>query len=217
MEAVKGFFSKEATKRLREYVRKERADGADDDIIFTTSMSERKKQFKLKYKREYTNLDFDLLPPATPLTTIILAINFRKAAKRMGINLQKAKQSPLRPKRLRKVFRDACQAGMIGDDMANVFMGKADRSNKVYLGKSREELEIYYSMLEPFVTVFSEKINEDELLQLKLDQEGQSSIMKRQIENLQDQIKRKDDMATNAILDLQKKVSDLEKKQKPDR
>jgi hypothetical protein len=212
MESVKVFFSKEATKRLREYVKKERADGMDVDVIFTTSLSERKKQFKLKYKKEYHNLDYDLLNPATPLSNMTLANNFRKAAERMGVRLQKTKQSPLRPKRLRKVFRDACQAGMIGDDMANVFMGKADRSKKVYLGKSREELEIYYEMLEPFVTVFSEKINEDEILKIKLDQEGKSSIMQRQIENLQDQLKRKDDMATNAILDLQHKVSELEKK-----
>lgn len=214
MESVKVFFSKEATKRLREYVRKERADGADDDFIFVTSMSERKKRFNIKYKKRYANLDYDSLPAATALTNLILATNFRHAAERMGIKLQKEKQSPLRPKRLRKVFRDACQAGRIGDDMANIFMGKADRSNKVYLGKSREELEIYYEMLEPFVTVFSEKINEDEILKLKLDQEGQSANLKRQIENLQDQLKRKDDMATNAILDLQQKVAELEKKQK---
>lgn len=214
MESIKGFFSKEASKRLREYVRKERADGDDDDFIFVTSNTERKKQFKMKYKREYTNLDYDVLPPATALSNETLATNFRKAAQRMGVKLQKAKQSPLRPKRLRKVFRDACQAGRIGDDMANIFMGKADHSKKVYLGKSREELEIYYEMLEPFVTVFSEKINEDEILKLKLDQEGQSANLKRQIENLQDQLKRKDDMAVNAILDMQKRIEDLENNKK---
>jgi hypothetical protein len=175
MEAVKVFFSKEATKRLREYVRKERSDGKDDDLIFVTSNTERKKQFQRKYHRDYTNMDYDLLPPATALRAETLATNFRHAAERIGTSLQKAKQSPLRPKRLRKVFRDACQAGRIGDDMTNIFMGKADRSNKVYLGKSREELEIYYALLEPFVTVFSDKINEDEILKIKLDHEGQSS------------------------------------------
>lgn len=82
MEAVKNFFSKEATKRLREYVKKERAEGAESDFIFVTSMSERKKQFRLKYKRDYTNLDYDLLPTATPLTNEVLSNNFRSAAKR---------------------------------------------------------------------------------------------------------------------------------------
>lgn len=214
MEAVKVFFSKEATKRLREYVRKERADGKDSDSIFVTSLTERKKQFQRKYHRDYSNMDYELLPPAAFLRAETLATNFRHAAERIGTTLQKDKQSPLRPKRLRKVFKDACQAGRIGDDMANIFMGKADRSNKVYLGKSREELEIYYEMLEPFVTVFSEKINEDEILKLKLDQEGQSANLKRQIENLQDQLKRKDDMAVNAIMDMKKRIEDLENNRK---
>jgi len=214
MEAVKVFFSKEATKRLREYVRKERVDGKDDDLIFVTSNTERKKQFQRKYCRDYTNMDYDLLPPATFLRPETLATNFRHAAERIGTTLQKDKQSPLRPKRLRKVFKDACQAGRIGDDMANIFMGKADRSNKVYLGKSREELEIYYSMLEPFVTVFSEKINEDEILKLKLDQEGQSSNLKRQIENLQDQLQRTNDIAVNAITSLREEIDEMKKKQK---
>jgi hypothetical protein len=35
-------------------------------------------------------------------------------------------------------------------------MGHKGEMTKVYLGKSKEELETYYEKVEPFVTVFSE-------------------------------------------------------------
>jgi len=46
-------------------------------------------------------------------------------------------------------------------------MGKSDPANKVYEGKSRQDLELYYEKIETQLTIFSEPINESNLLEIK--------------------------------------------------
>ena len=70
--------------------------------------------------------------------------------------LQYGKQSPLRPKRFRKLFNDACDVVGVPTDIKRVFMGKSDPSNKAYEGKSRQDLEIYYEMVEPKLLIYTE-------------------------------------------------------------
>ena len=53
LEPVKTFFSKEATKKLREYVKTERFDAKDKDPLFVTLLRERKRQFKLANNRSF--------------------------------------------------------------------------------------------------------------------------------------------------------------------
>ena len=171
LEPVKTFFSKEATKKLREYVKTERFDAKDKDPLFVTLLRERKRQFKLANNRSFKNSDYDELPAAKRLTNEILSQNFRKAAQNMGIPLQKKDQSPMRPKRLRKVFNDACDIARVVEGIKKVFMGKVDPANKEYSTKNREYLEIYYKHIEPFVTVYSEPVNESVK---KLDDENKS-------------------------------------------
>jgi len=71
--------------------------------------------------------------------------------------MTKGQQSPLRPKRLRHVFRSACNYAGIEDDMVRVFLGQSGMSSKIYLGKSKEELEFFYNLVEPKITVYDEE------------------------------------------------------------
>jgi len=179
-EWIKTFFSKEATSFLRKYIKQERLDASDSDPVFITSKSERKKQFKLEHKREFKNDSLDCLPKGKKVDTRVVATNFRVAQQYFGIRLERKKQAPLRPKRFRHIFRQACQLAGIGDDMTRVFMGQKSGSSKSYQPKSREELEVLYEGVEPFVTVYSDPIASD--LEKQLGQERQES--KIEFENL---------------------------------
>jgi len=72
--------------------------------------------------------------------------------------------------------------------------------------RKQAELEAVKSQ----ITEIEKTKSENKDLQREMDKN--ETKFQEQIENLQDQLKRKDDMATNAILDLQHKVSELEKK-----
>ena len=165
----KTLFSIEASKAIREYVRRERKNAVGSDPLFVTDLSERKKKFKRIHKREYTNLDIDSLPESTRLSGIGLATNYRRATKKMGIQIQKNKQSPLRPKRLRHVFRSACSYAGIEPDLVRVFLGHEGEQSQTYLGKSREELEFFYEMVEPKITIYEDeqRPGTEEILKLK--------------------------------------------------
>jgi len=193
LETIRVFFSKEATKKLREYVKIERSDAIDDDPLFVNTMPERKRLFRIKYKRDYRQMDYDLLPDAKPLTQHTLSQNFRRFSESLGIKIEKSQQSPLRPKRLRHVFRTACQLAGLGDDMARIFMGQKSQASKTYLPKSREELEQFYEQVEPFVSVFIERINEDEITKLRIEYETKIEQFKKGYIDFQDTIKKQID------------------------
>lgn len=208
-ESVTTFFSVECTKILRNYVNTVRKHGLDSEPIFVKSTKELRAEFFKKHGHQYdpTLDEFEVFS----LDSRQLATNFRDSIKRYNqdkpnnkILIEDNKQSPLRPKRFRKIFNDACDAAGIPIDIKRVFMGKKDASNKPYEGKSRQDLELYYELVEPNITIYSEPAKSN----------PEIFTLRKQIENLQDQLKRKDDMATNAILDLQQKVAELEKKQK---
>ncbi|MGY5148801.1 MAG: tyrosine-type recombinase/integrase [Candidatus Nitrosopumilus sp. bin_68KS] len=155
-EWIKTFFSREATSMLRKYVLEERLDAADSEPIFVTSKKERKRQFKKEHGRRFASDGIDTLPRGRRIDTRVVATNFRKAQELLGIQLQNGIQAPLRPKRFRHGFRQACQHAGLQDDMARVFMGQKGMSSKTYQSKSREELETFYEMVEPYVTVYSD-------------------------------------------------------------
>jgi len=124
------FFSKEATEFVRRYIQQERAEAKDDDALFVTYMNERMKPLNLSFV-------------------------YRTAAEKMGLNNHKGFQNPLRPKRLRHIFKTACTHARIEERYVHVFMGhKSDISNR-YLEKPIEVLELEYSKLEPMITVQS--------------------------------------------------------------
>jgi len=153
-ETLNTFWSKEATALARQYIEEERKNANDDEPLFVCGKKQQLKVFREEYNRSYTTNDWKLLSKAAPLTPQMLARNLRGAAKKLGIPLKKGVQSPLRPKKYRKLFSDACDKAGIGENKRKIFMGKSDKSDKVYAGQARHELEIYYEMLEEYVTIY---------------------------------------------------------------
>ncbi len=164
-EEIKVFFSREATKKLREYVKKERSDAEDDDPLFVTSTIERRRIFALEHERPY--VQGDILPNGARLQPRTLSVSFRIVEDKLGIKMTKGQQSPLRPKRLRHVFRSACNYAGIVDDMVRVFLGQAGMSSKIYLGKSKQELEFFYKLVEPKITIYDNEPVVEEIHKLK--------------------------------------------------
>lgn len=193
-ESINTFWSKEATKKVRKYAKLERKNADNSEPIFISDLKSRKKAFMKKYGREFKN--DDILPLGNRFTAKHYAVNLRKIAEDLGIPLIKNQQSPLRPKRWRKLFSDACDNAKIGDNKRKIFMGKADKTNKVYSGHARHELEIYYEMVEPHVTIYTEiqntadlsKIQKD-MKEIKLKQMRHEIADKAENESLQEKIK----------------------------
>ena len=160
-EIVSTFFSKETSKMIKNYERMNRTGALDTETIFVQS----KKEFKIDFNKKHGRV-FDPEVDNMILEKIdshSLSRNFRNAViqleKMLGSEqkiLQYGKQSPLRPKRFRKLFNDACDIVGVPTDVKRVFMGKSDPSNKTYEGKSRQDLEIYYEMVEPKLLVYTE-------------------------------------------------------------
>ena len=163
--SIRTFFSLTASKKLRNYVNTERAKAIDSDPLFITTDAERKKAFRRKYNMQYdpenNSSHLDMLPDGLRLNGIVLATNFRHATEHMGIHIPKRQQSPLRPKRLRKVFESACTHAGLDHDIRDLFMGHTGNQSKTYQGKSREELEYYYEIVEPKITVQIDEDNDE--------------------------------------------------------
>lgn len=137
-ESGKTFFSIETTNKLRKFLNDYRNQAKDKDGLFVTSKNNR-------------------------LSPSMVAHAFKQAQRRIGIKRGERELSPIRSKRLRKIFKSAGTRAGIDEDMIRVFMGQSSHQSKKYLGKSREELEFYYKKIEPFVTMTVTKPFEDEL------------------------------------------------------
>ena len=163
-EIINTFFTKETTKIIKSYEQKYRKDAPDSEPIFSKKKSLLKQSFAKNHGRQFDgendDLDFEAIDPH------ILTINNRNAVKKLEKLLssqeksvkflQSKKQSPLRPKRWRKLFNDVCDAAGVPTDIKRIFMGKSDPANKPYGGKSKQDLEMYYEMVESNLTIFSE-------------------------------------------------------------
>ena len=141
-EEYKTFCSKEATKRIRRYYENYRSFAKDDEFLFVSTHG-------------------------TPLSGTVVDRNFRLGAKNLGLRLVKTKQSPLRPKRFRKVFQSGCQLSGIPIQAIQTFMGHKGEQVKTYMGKSKEELLAYYEQAEPHLTVYEDVISSSELEELQ--------------------------------------------------
>jgi len=169
-ETVTTFFSKEASKLVRSYVKMNRTNAQDTDMVF------------VKLSKELKKGTHEKLDPHT------IADNFRDAvdaynseSQERKIPLQAKKQSPLRPKRFRKIFNDACDDAGIPLDIKRVFMGKKDAANKPYEGRSMQDLEIYYEKIEPNLTIYSVPVETSELNEFKKKLEDE---MKQKLDKL---------------------------------
>lgn len=148
------FATKEASERIKELVKTQRVDAEDDEAVFVTSEYARKCKFSQLYNRRWTRADE--LPAATKLSANDISDAFRTAQKNMGIKLQKGKQSPLRPKRFKKVFRTACSSAGLDQDITDKLLGHklGGKQSKTYQEEARVLLEFYFELVEPKISLF---------------------------------------------------------------
>jgi len=166
-QTYKTFFSKEATERLRNFLKTERNDAQDDESLFIPSTRELKSIFRQNHGRGF-NPDKDILPKKKSIDSKEVNYQFREIARKIGIkNSRKYAQSAFRPKRFRKVFESACTCGGVPVPVQQTFMGHKGEMTKVYLGKSKEELEFYYELVEPHVTVYSDLTKDNQIKELE--------------------------------------------------
>ena len=135
------FISKEATRFIRRYIQQERRNAEDDAPLFV-------------YRREKR------------MTGNNLASIYRGAARRMGIKWEKGDQNPLRPKRMRHLFRTACDTVKVTELYTNCFMGHKNNQGQGYSEIGRAVLELEYLRVEPFLTVYGEV---EEALEIRED------------------------------------------------
>lgn len=209
-EYVCTFFTKETTKDVLMYAKQNRTDAPDGAPIFAETIKEFKSRFRKENHRRYDqNLDEVEL---RGLNSHHLSTSFRRATVKLEKLLstrnnivrilQSSQQSPLRPKRFRKVFSDMCDEMGITQDIKRVFMGKSDPSNKTYEGKSRQNLERYYQKLDAALSI-------EEVIEPKSSTD--IAKLQHQIDNLLAADKRKEDMAVAAILEMKKEIAELKK------
>jgi len=157
-EIIDGFYSIEATDAARSIVASDRQNTEDNDPLYASSIAQRKREFRKIHGHAFRSDGIDVLPPAERLENGSIEIAFRKAQKAMGIKLIKGQQGPLRPKRLRKIYRTAADLAGLGDDKSRQLMGQStgNRSSGVYLETAREMQERTYMKVERKIWIFKE-------------------------------------------------------------
>ena len=209
-EIIDTFFSKEATRLLRRYYKQEREFASDDEPVFVTELAKRKATFRTKYGRNFTPSDYELLPRGNALSRAQFSVNVRTGVSHMSITLKPGVQQPFRPKRMRKEFDDACDRAGVPLAFKKIFTGKKYSGSKEYKGRSRHALEIYYEMVEPEITVFTEISHDNQLH----DSLKKSASLEKQFEEYKKQ-QSQDQLETKKILDellLDKKRMELKRK-----
>lgn len=177
----KDFFSIEATDRIRSYIKKERNNAPNEEPLFVTSLTARKNEFAQKTGRQYS-LGGEL-PKGKRLPADDISSAFRRAQKAMGISVQKGKQSPLRPKRWRKVFKTAASNAGLDRDIIKIMLGQSGDQSQSYEEDDRNTMEYHYELLEPKITLHKdEEIEQEEVQklrkQLEIEKESNQDMKK---------------------------------------
>jgi hypothetical protein len=139
-EDFRTFFSKEATKMIRRYVKQERRDAGADEPLFARTKGRR-------------------------ITPKNLSENCKNVAQKMGL-INGSTQNPYRPKRTRSIFRSACSIAGIEKGYSNVFMGHKTDISDSYMEKPRATLELRYEMVESYLKVFTGDMGQ-EIIEMK--------------------------------------------------
>jgi hypothetical protein len=126
------FFSAEASNYLRRYIELERSDAGDDEPIFVTINSH-----------------------ANRMTTEAIGKNFANAARTAGFEWEDDEVNPFRGKRMRHIFRTACEHAGIGNLWLHIFMGHSLSTNEDYSEIPQAQLEKEYKKVEPYLTIYS--------------------------------------------------------------
>jgi integrase len=127
------FLSREATNLVRRYLNQERRTAKNNEPLFVINHEK-----------------------ATRMTPTHLSSVYRDNAKRIGIQWNEDEWNPLRPKRLRHLFRTACDTAGVPELYVNAFMGHANSIGQSYSELSPANLELEYLRVEPFLTVYGE-------------------------------------------------------------
>lgn len=191
------FCSKEATIAIKNYVKKERREAVDEDPVFVITLAGQKRIFQMQNNRSWKL--GDTLPTPNAISPREIADAFRTAQKNMGIALQKGKQSPLRPKRFKKVFRTACNNAGLDKDITKTFLGHKGDQSQNYQEDARELLEYYYELVEPKISLFfDEEADLDDKNEMKLEMVE----LKQKIDTLQKKSD-SDDSINNKLIEYQ--------------
>jgi len=135
------FLSKEATRFIRKYADQQRRNAENKDPLFVYKY---RKNGQPKRKAEKR------------MTAGNLASIYRDAARKMGIKWSNGEHNPLRPKRMRHLFRTACDTAGIPELYTNAFMGHRNHIGQSYSELSKAKLELEYLRVEPFLTVYGQ-------------------------------------------------------------
>jgi len=138
------FLSKEATRFVRKYLEQERANAKPTDPLFVFTRNEKEKR----------------------VTPGNLASVHREVARKMGIKWENGDYNPLRPKRMRHLFRTACDTAGIPELYINAYMGHRNHMGQEYSELSKAKIELEYLRVEPFLTVYGQS---EESLEIKED------------------------------------------------
>lgn len=142
------FISKEATKFIWKYLEQERQDAGNEEPLFTFEGFEQTKLPSGKTLRK---------PIGTKrMTGTNLSSIYRDVARRMGIKWENGEHNPLRPKRMRHLFRSASDAAGVKELYTNAFMGHKNSQGQDYSELTPAILELEYLKVEPFITVYGE-------------------------------------------------------------
>jgi len=150
------FLSKEATKFIRKYLEQERNHAEDKNPLFVYS----------RYEKKQTNKKVKRVKVEKRMTPTNLSSIYRDAARKMGIKWENGEHNPLRPKRMRHLFRTACDTAGVSELYINAFMGHSKHQGQDYSELSKAKLELEYLRVEPFLTVYGEV---EESLEVKED------------------------------------------------
>lgn len=138
-EEFRVFFSKLVTADLRRYVANERSEASDDNALFVRKTIDRKTKEEKMIRVKPINL----------------SENFKTASLKAGFGSGKG-QNPFRPKRMRSIFSSACYQAKIDDNLRHIFMGHKGTISESYRELPVANLEMFYSEVEPYLSVYSD-------------------------------------------------------------
>ena len=196
----KTFFSKEATKLIRRYIAQERRDAKDEEPLFVVPRDKRMKPLHL-------------------------SSIYRDAAKKMGVKWSEGEHNPLRPKRMRHLFRTACDTAGVSELYTNMFMGHKNSIGMAYSEVSKAKAELEYLRVEPFLTVYGEveettEIKEEirnlgttveTLTKKNVERTDQINYLINSLAEKEAQRKVNDEKNTREIDQLKQKMADMER------
>ena len=142
-EDVITFFTKEATRRLREYMKVHRKEAKPSDPLFVNERG-------------------------TRMTVPALQSAFRRATDKLFG--ETVKDNPLTPTRLRHLFESACRKAKLDPDIKKLFMGHKTSMSGEYNTDNIDDLLEEYLRVEPYLTIYEGTTSaeiEDDISKLK--------------------------------------------------